>query len=478
MVVIKDVNNIDNWWVYHRSTGNDYYLVLNQTAAKQSSPGIWGATASTFTIANGVLGNSSFVAYLFAHDTSADGIIQCGSVTGTYTANLGWEPQYLIQKRITGTPNEWQIYDVNRGWSTDSAGSSSIRVLDPSVPTAETGLGTAQWKINASGFSGAVGAETYIYCAIRRPNKPITDSTKVYNVIARTGNNITTEVAVGFSPDLVMSTDRTSGELVARRFVDRLRGNTQELQSNTTLAEGALSSSMLTLDTSNSVIFGAYNNPWYNKSTQNYINHFFRRAPGFFDQVAYTGNGVTRTVNHNLGVAPELWIIKARNSGVYHWQVGCTALTTSEFLNLNLSSAKDSYASVWNGTYPSSTMLSLGDTSDANINGVTQVAYLFATLPNISKVGSYSGSTSNVTVDCGFTVTPPRFLMVKRTDSTGDWFVWDSARGFDKRLSLNTVNAEVTGDTSITTTTSGFIANTSGVVNGGTSARYIYLCIH
>jgi hypothetical protein len=42
--------------------------------------------------------------------------------------------------------------------------------------------------------------------------------------------------------------------------------------------------------------------------------YFFRRAPGFFDVVAYTGTGANRTVSHNLGVAPELIIVKRRNT--------------------------------------------------------------------------------------------------------------------------------------------------------------------
>ena len=40
----------------------------------------------------------------------------------------------------------------------------------------------------------------------------------------------------------------------------------------------------------------------------------WRRAPGFFDVVAYTGNGTAgRTVAHGLGVAPEMIWIKSQD---------------------------------------------------------------------------------------------------------------------------------------------------------------------
>jgi hypothetical protein len=72
--------------------------------------------------------------------------------------------------------------------------------------------------------------------------------------------------------------------------------------------------------------------------------------------------------------------------------------------------------------------------------------------------------------------------MIKRTDSTGDWYVWDSARGIvagnDPHLSLNTNAAEVTTDDSVDTDNSGFIVNQVAATNVNvTSATYIFLAI-
>ena len=111
----------------------------------------------------------------------------------------------------------------------------------------------------------------------------------------------------------------------------------------------------------------------------------------------------------------------------------------------------------------------------------TYIAYLFATLAGISKVSSYTGNGTSQTIDCGFS-TGAKFIIIKRTDSTGDWYFWDVLRGIvagnDPHLSLNTTAAEVTTDDSIDPDTSGFIVNQNATTNiNVTSATYIYYSI-
>jgi hypothetical protein len=72
--------------------------------------------------------------------------------------------------------------------------------------------------------------------------------------------------------------------------------------------------------------------------------------------------------------------------------------------------------------------------------------------------------------------------MIKRTDSTGDWYVWDSARGIvsgnDPHLSLNSTAAEVTTDDTIDTDSTGFIVNQVSATNCNVNgASYIVLAI-
>jgi hypothetical protein len=122
-----------------------------------------------------------------------------------------------------------------------------------------------------------------------------------------------------------------------------------------------------------------------------------------------------------------------------------------------------------------------GGASGLDANGVNYVAYLFASLPGISKVGSYTGNGTSQTINCGFS-SGARFILIKRTDSTGDWFIWDTSRGItannDPHLSLNTTAAEVTTDDSVDPASSGFIVNQVAATNINVNgATYIFLAI-
>ncbi|MBG7617692.1 MAG: hypothetical protein IZT57_04915, partial [Chloroflexi bacterium] len=109
------------------------------------------------------------------------------------------------------------------------------------------------------------------------------------------------------------------------------------------------------------------------------------------------------------------------------------------------------------------------------------IAYLFASLAGVSKVGSYTGTGSDLNVDCGFSA-GARFILIKRTDSSGDWYVWDSVRGItagnDPYLLLNSTAAEVTNTDYIDPLSSGFTvtSSASSTVNVS-SGTYIFLAI-
>lgn len=109
------------------------------------------------------------------------------------------------------------------------------------------------------------------------------------------------------------------------------------------------------------------------------------------------------------------------------------------------------------------------------------MAYLFASLRGISKVGSYVGNGVGQTIDCEFSA-GARFVLIKRTDASGDWYVWDTARGIaagnDPRLSMNSSAAEVTTDDSVDASSRGFIVNQLAATNINVSgATYLYLAI-
>jgi hypothetical protein len=218
-----------------------------------------------------------------------------------------------------------------------------------------------------------------------------------------------------------------------------------------------------------------------NSSPDTYINWCFKRAPKVFDVVCYNGTSVAKTEAHGLGVIPEL-IIQKNRTNTYGWVSYCayTPLGLDGYLAINDSGPSTSgWATMWNSSAPTASVFSLGTQSQANESGAKHIAWLFATLAGVSKVGNYTGNGTTKTIACGFAA-GARFVMVKRTDAVGDWYVWDTARGIiagnDPHLSMNTTAIETTTDDSIDPDSSGFIVNQLSATNiNVNNATYIFL---
>lgn len=466
MIIVKIISATTEPWVcYHKSLGATQFIRLNETATAQTWSGAWNntePTAQNFTVGGSLAVNSSgqtYVAYLFAHDPSADGIIQCGSFTtdgsGNATVNLGWEPQYLMVKRKDAASN-WLVMDVQRGMSY-----TGINPVYAESPDAENPYVGNVLEATASGFNwkGALGssAMTIIYLAIRRPMKVPTSGTQVYNAIARTGTGaVATVTGVGFSPDLAMFRGRASGGY-SSVFVDKLRGVVPFLLLNTTESEAtnkiisSFNMDGISVDDSTGYI---------NASGVAFINHFFKRAKGFMDIVCYTGTGVARTVKHNLGVVPELMIVKSRSTSG-SWAVWYGGVDSWNLLNGDY--ATQTGADFWNNQSPTATLLNIGTNGNVNTSPTTYVAYLFATLAGVQWISSYVGDgTTGRVINCGFT-SGARFICIKAMSTTGNWWIFDSSRGIlaaaDPVLALNSTVAEITSADAIDPHSSGFIVN-------------------
>ncbi|MGA1742619.1 MAG: DUF7483 domain-containing protein [Pseudohongiellaceae bacterium] len=190
--------------------------------------------------------------------------------------------------------------------------------------------------------------------------------------------------------------------------------------------------------------------------------------------MCYKGNNATQNINHNLSAIPELMICKAR-TGTENWFVYYGINT--KYLVLQTASAAATNSSVWGNTSPTSSVFTVG----AAFQALNCVAYLFSTLAGISKVGSYTGTGTTLQIDCGFSG-GARFVMIKRTDSTGDWYVWDTARGIvagnDSYLLLNSTAAEVTSTDYIDPYSAGFeISSTAPAAINASGGTYIFLAI-
>jgi hypothetical protein len=157
--------------------------------------------------------------------------------------------------------------------------------------------------------------------------------------------------------------------------------------------------------------------------------YMFRRAPGFMDVVAYTGAGSASASNlkeHNLGVAPELVIVKSRNYSPSNWPVFYGAGQSTLYLNSNAAKFGSNFFGYSEQPTMNATYFSVGSTYDeVNSPSYNYIAYLFASVDGISKVGSYTGTGTNQNIDCGFS-TGARFVAIKRTDSSGPWEIYST----------------------------------------------------
>lgn len=498
-IMVKRTDSTGDWQVYHRSnTANPEtdYLVLNSTAATVDDSTRWNDTAPTsavFSVGTDATVNASggtYVAYLFAHNAGgfgADGtenVISCGSYTGNGSTNgpeinLGFEPQWVYAKRTDSTGSH-AILDVMRGMPV--GGTDGDLILFPNTSDAELNQKNIAptptgFKLEDDGsFLNQSGA-TYIYIAIRRgPMKTPEAGTTVFNPITYT-TATDTNYDTGLSyVDFTLQKRRTSSAQPGVVY-DRLRGGAYRFLTSATTIELSDTNSWANLWDQMGLIRSSSITPGSEWAGEQVL-YGFRRAPGFMDVVCYTGTGSATTVTHNLGVAPELMLVKCRSNAndcaVYYGD-------NTDYLLLNSTAATADDSTYWNDTSPTSSVFSIGTNTDVNTSSYTYVAYLFATVAGVSKVGSYTGNGTNQTINCGFSA-GARFVLIKRTDSTGDWYFWDSARGIvagnDPHMSLNTTDVEVTTDDSVDADSSGFIVNQDAATNVNvSSATYIYLAI-
>jgi hypothetical protein len=501
-IAIKRTNVADSWLCYHRRLGASKLIQLNVTDQAYTVSTYWNSTNptdTTFTLGTDNAVNNlgdTYVAYLFAHDPlgpsgdGSDGLIACGSYTGNGSStgpviDLGWEPQWVMFKRTNGV-GPWAMFDNMRGMTvandsllradvSDAELTNWANIIDPQASGFQLKNAGDNW--NGSG-------STYIYIAIRRgPMRAPESGTEVFNVQAYTGNSITGRFFnTGFDGDLSFCFNRTINSAPFYNIViDRLRGN-RRLFTGDTSAEVTDASLIDWFNKKSNNVYVHSNGTRTNDSSYTYWLPTFRRAPGFFDVVAYTGIGGAGQDNvfHNLGVAPELVIIKSR-SQVGQWDT--LSVHVNNWLNNGrLNASSDFGANGGSGylrTAPTDTKLDIG--SSINDTGQTYIAYLFATLAGVSKVGSYTGNGTSQTINCGFT-TGARFILIKRTDSTGDWYVWDTARGIvtgnDPYLLLNSTAAEVTDTDYIDPLSSGFqISSTAPAAINASGGTYIFLAI-
>ena len=414
-------------------------------------------------------------------DAGDQNVIKCGSYVGTGSAglevNLGWEPQWLMIKNADGANTDWYMIDMMRGAFALGDDDDTAQIIKGNASAAE--FGTSAAHPTSTGFRLTSGyshvnqnTHTYVYVAIRRPDGYVQKPRTATELFAMdTGSNSSTipNFDSGFPVDFA---------LMRRPGIDenwytgaRLTGG-KYLKTNTTATENNGTESDWVFDS---------NTGWCKSYNSNHQSWMWKRHAGF-DVVAFQGtNQNNLKVRHSLNAVPEMIWLKNREASEY-WPVyhkGLNGGTNPEqyFLRLNGSNAETDYNEIWNDTAPTAIDFTVGIQGASNGADKAMLAILFASVDGISKVGSYTGTSSSpsVTITTGFS---PRLLIIKRADGLRSWNVFDTLRGIgtggtdDKRLVLDTSAAQ--GDGSyVNVTSTGFTVQSTLDV-GTDGGKYIY----
>ena len=327
----------------------------------------------------------------------------------------------------------------------------------------------------------------------------INKSTDYFNTKLYTGNGSTNAITgVGFQPDWVWVKNRDIGT-DAPTIYDAVRGATKRLQTSSTGVEStktngltafgsdgytAGSASAINANGSNIVSWNwkanNYGSGYGDNNTNGSINsNTSKSVTAGFSIVRYTGTGANATVGHGLGSVPKMIIVKNTTGSGWSWYTYHVSIGATKNLYLNNTDATVTSSDRWQDTTPTSSVFYLGSNGGVNGSGNTMIAYCFADVQGFSKFGSYTGN-GNADGTFVYTGFKPAFVMVKKSSSTENWYIFDNKRSdfnlSDDALRANLNNAEISNwGVGFDFCSNGFKARaTDGAINASGNS-YIYM---
>jgi hypothetical protein len=473
---------------------NPYGFTLSAGNLDMSGANAWRGTRATI----GVTSGKWYWEYVHTSATAGGGTAistQDGYTRAQMIANNpgvypgGWEYIYTGQK---ANNNVYVAYGaaftqndvVGVAFDAD-AGTLVFYKNGVSQGTAYTGLTSGPYfPTDCGAFGGNVynfGQRPFAYTpptgfkALNTQNLPdatIKKGNAYFDVSLWTGDATTPRAVVSnlsFSPDLVWTKDRSVGYQHSLQDTVRGTGASKKLYSSLTEAENGANSIYGHINSFDAngftVATGSGGAQHVNASGVTYVGWQWdagtttvtntsgsisaqvRANPtAGFSVVTYTGNSTSgATIGHGLGVKPDFMIFKYRGTSIPElpsWYVYHKSYGATQYMYLNSTAALDSSSVFLNNTEPTSTLITLGNAYATNYSSATFVAYCFAAVAGYSAFGSYTGngSTDGPFVFTGFR---PRFVLIKRSNSTGNWFIWDSSRN-----TYNAVNNQIYPDSS------------------------------
>ncbi len=482
MIWVKaDATGYD-WAVYHKgnegynSVGAEHHGLQFNTNGAEDYNGYWNDTAPTssgFTVGSYSLVNNNgtnYTAYIFGDAekfgaNKNESIVKVGQYTGNGETwqddfvNMGWEPQFVLIKRMTGVSGQphshsdghWWITSYMRGGTTPGTHSGHLAWnLDTNEQCSNVSSDVEQTvHLSARGLSAA-GNNTgnnsntgkYVYYAIRMPQKPMTATEKPISDYFwseyRYGNGSDyADIDTGIKfPHMtfIKGLDSTGSSQQVRiqsrnmgRGYYKRTGEQNEIPQwsnykthymfdadrDDGLSSGGLTETYISLP----------NTYQYNNSGRTYYNAAWAKCPGFYDSVTCltSGNSSDR-IYHNLGGYPDMvWWITGRNHSNGHWRIWHKSNSNNWHNPADQASywiSKNSF-NAWAAT----NYMTAGTDSDMNQSGSNKWStfHLFKEVAGKVKIGSYTGNGGTLNVSCGFS-NGFEFVMLKEN---GQWSTWE-----------------------------------------------------
>jgi hypothetical protein len=323
--------------------------------------------------------------------------------------------------------------------------------------------------------------------AIKKPNQHFTPL--LYTGDGVDGRSVT---GLGFQPDLVWIKSRVNA--YDHRISDSVRGGGKYLASNQTYDEatcqsgvvGSFLSDGFTLTKNAGSVAGVNDS----NGANNYVAWCWKAGgTAVANSVGTTSSlvssnstaqfsiakishvqGVATGFGHGLSAAPDFVLIK-NSSNANQWWIRHKNFASSYYLMQFTTGVPLNYGSEW--LQQTATTFTL----DSNHASGNYIAYLWAEVPSFSKFDSYTGngSSDGPFVYCGF---KPRWLMWKRTDSTGNWHIHDTGReaynGSPLDLLGNSAGSESLGVYPFDFLSNGFKVRSNDAEANATNGTYIF----
>ena len=462
-----------------------WYWEVTQTAGGVATSNIVGITDATLAAKTAGLTTNSY---------------GYGTGTTAYKWNAGTNTAYGVN---------WTNGDVIGVAFDADAGTLIFYKNNSSQGTAFTGISGTFYPAfglqNTSAYAINFGQRPFSYTppsgyvalnTFNLPTSTIVQGNKYMDatLYTGTGSALTVTNAGSFQPDLVWIKSRSNAS-TNHYLTNSNAGRAYGQGSNITDAQYTSGSTVdLTAFNSNGFSLGAISQWDCNNNGYTFVGWQWQAGQGTnvtntngsitstvsvnttagFSIVTYTATGANATVGHGLGVAPSMIIFRQRNA-VRGWPVYHRSLGASTTIYLNVSNASNADSTIFNATSPTSSVFSLGASSDSN-NG-SMLAYCWAEIAGFSKFGSYTGngSTDGPFIYLGF---QPKYVLIKRTNAANSWVVLDEGRNL-YNLTQNSLYPDLTAAEESGVMGADFLANgfklrlTPTEINGSGST-YIY----